>query len=393
VEWKDLSYAYYAEGNEIYDYVHGAGESYWTIHDEQQGEWNLYYGYDGVGLRLYRRLEGPGTNQVEVYVYDRRVRPERVLCEYDAEGCLLRSYVWAAGRILAQVESDGTVYFFHADELGSTLALSDTNGEVVAQYAYLPYGTIATNRSPLLTPFLWLGGLGVYHEDVPLKKAGTVYYMRHRYYDAAQRRFISPDPLGIEGLFAREALLNLFVYAKNNPLAFQDPLGLWGVPGAIFGGVVGAVSGGITGYTQEGWQGAAQGALVGGVVGAIVGVVAPQASSTAGTLGMAALTGAGASAFSQQSVGIIHGQSWSESARNVNWWMVGGASAGGAMGVGVNTVFMAQIPIETQVITGSGPILQAMSSVGGGMLSASMELTGGLIGESVNRAQQVDRCK
>jgi len=46
------------------------------------------------------------------------------------------------------------------DELGSTLALSDTNGEVVAQYAYLPYGRICTNSSALLTPFLWLGGLG-----------------------------------------------------------------------------------------------------------------------------------------------------------------------------------------------------------------------------------------
>ena len=78
----------------------------------------------------------------------------------------------------------------------------------------------------LLTPFLWLGGLGVYHEDVPLNKAATVYYMRHRYYDAAQRRFISPDPTSFSDLVTREELLNLFVYARDNPLWYYDPAGL-----------------------------------------------------------------------------------------------------------------------------------------------------------------------
>lgn len=103
---------------------------------------------------------------------------------------------------------------------------------------------------------------------------------------------------------------------------------------------------------------------------------------------MAALTGAGASALSQQSAGIVQGQSWSESAGNVNWWMVGGASVGGVAGVGVNQVFMAQIPVQTQIATGAGSILQTMSSVGEGVLGASMELTGGLIGQSINQYQQ-----
>jgi hypothetical protein len=109
---------------------------------------------------------------------------------------------------------------------------------------------------------------------------------------------------------------------------------------------------------------------------------------------MAALTGAGASAFSQQIVGISQGQSWSEAAGNVNWWMVGGASAGGVMSYGVNAAFMAQISVETQAITGSGSILQAMSSVGEGIMGAGMELTGGLIGQLFSQAQQVEgSCK
>jgi len=299
VEWKDLSYSYYAEGNEYYDYVHGQGESYWnryypwdkelrpecrTIHDEQQGEWNLYYGYDAAGLRLYRRLEGPGTNQVQVYAYDRRVQPERVLCEYDGEGSWRRSYVWGADRILAQVESDGTVYFFHADELGSTLALSDTNGEIVAQYAYLPYGTIATNSSPLFTPFLWLGGLGVYHEDVPLKKAATVYYMRHRYYDAAQRRFISPDPTSFSDLLARQELLNLYAYADLNPTTYADPSGeyAWVVAGALIGA---AIDAGIN-YTMQvrsenpiDWREVGAAATRGAIVGAVSSLAGPVAGT------------------------------------------------------------------------------------------------------------------
>ena len=66
--------------------------------------------------------------------------------------------------------------------------------------------------------------------------------MRHRFYDAAQRRFISPDPLGIDDLLEREEILNLFAYARDNPLWFSDPLGLWQVTLGAGYGYAGRVS-------------------------------------------------------------------------------------------------------------------------------------------------------
>ena len=75
--------------------------------------------------------------------------------------------------------------------------------------------------------------------------------MRHRFYDAAQRRFISPDPLGIDDLLEREEILNLFAYARDNPLWFSDPLGLWQF---AIGGAYG-IGGYVTfGRNEERWN-------------------------------------------------------------------------------------------------------------------------------------------
>ncbi|MFZ5543981.1 MAG: phospholipase effector Tle1 domain-containing protein, partial [Pseudomonadota bacterium] len=47
-----------------------------------------------------------------------------------------------------------------------------------------------------------------------------LYYNDQRYYDPEAGRYISPDPLGLEGG------LNGYAYVGNNPLGYGDPLGL-----------------------------------------------------------------------------------------------------------------------------------------------------------------------
>ena len=49
------------------------------------------------------------------------------------------------------------------------------------------------------------------------------YYMRARYYDPLNGRFISEDPLGFDG-----GDVNLYVYSGNNPVLLVDPWGLSG---------------------------------------------------------------------------------------------------------------------------------------------------------------------
>jgi len=47
------------------------------------------------------------------------------------------------------------------------------------------------------------------------------YYMRARYYDPQVGRFISEDPIGLDG-----GDVNLYVYAGNNPIMGVDPWGM-----------------------------------------------------------------------------------------------------------------------------------------------------------------------
>lgn len=168
------------------------------------------YAYDGLGDRI-RRVMNDATNY---HVLDRAAALHNVLMETGTNGLPMRYYVWGANGLLAQVETNGTAYYFHSDELGSTLALTDTNGNRVAQYAYGPNGESWGYTGTVQTVYTFIGGQGVYHETADL------YHMKARYYSAEYKRFLSSDPIGIQGG------LNLYIYGRDNPLAFVDPLGL-----------------------------------------------------------------------------------------------------------------------------------------------------------------------
>jgi RHS repeat-associated protein len=47
-----------------------------------------------------------------------------------------------------------------------------------------------------------------------------LYYVRNRWYDPVANRFVSEDPIGLEGG------INLYAYAANNPVNLRDPMGL-----------------------------------------------------------------------------------------------------------------------------------------------------------------------
>ena len=62
-----------------------------------------------------------------------------------------------------------------------------------------------------------------------------LHYNSFRYYDPTTGRYITPDPIGLEGG------INLFAYVANNPLSFVDPFGLMG-PRVGGGGPTGSSS-------------------------------------------------------------------------------------------------------------------------------------------------------
>ena len=179
------------------------------------------YLYDASGARIGRiAVDGVGDPVISTnwFVIDYADGLKRPLAETDANGNITRYYVWSNMRLLAHIDisaEGGEIHYYHSDELGSTLALTDESGNVTDQFAYMPYG-YATHTGSTETPFQWLGSYGVYYDlDTDL------HLTLHRAYSSKMKRFISPDPLGIDGG------ANVYMWANMNPLAFIDPSGLY----------------------------------------------------------------------------------------------------------------------------------------------------------------------
>jgi len=99
--------------------------------------------------------------------------------------------------------------FYHADALGSSLALSNAQGTSATTYTYEPFGK-TTVSGVSANPLQFTG-----REN----DGADFYYYRARYYHPRLQRFMSEDPIGITGG------LNLYSYVDGNPTNRIDPTG------------------------------------------------------------------------------------------------------------------------------------------------------------------------
>jgi RHS repeat-associated protein len=130
----------------------------------------------------------------------------------------------------------GDAYYYHYDGIGSTVAITDANENIVNSYAYGIFGQILDSNETISNPFKYVGAFGVMDEG-----NGT-YYMTFRYYDPHVGRFISKDPIGLAGG------INMYSYVGNNPINYIDPLGLWWE--FNFGGAIGGIDISTTVYNS-----------------------------------------------------------------------------------------------------------------------------------------------
>ena len=109
--------------------------------------------------------------------------------------------------------SQTTVTYIHTDALGSVVAESDANGNVIKRYDYEPYGSLVGRQ---------LGDGPGYTGHVSDSATGLS-YMQQRYMDPHLGVFLSVDPVT-----AYEQPLghfNRYRYANGNPYRFTDPDG------------------------------------------------------------------------------------------------------------------------------------------------------------------------
>jgi len=128
-----------------------------------------------------------------------------------------------ASKLLKKNEFEKDQYYFHPDHLGSSNYITDLNGALYEHLEYFPSGEswVSESSNTQRTPYLFTGK--EFDEETDL------YYYGARYYDPRTNKFMSTDPLvsrQTESVLTRTALLNVYAYAVNNPLRYNDPTGL-----------------------------------------------------------------------------------------------------------------------------------------------------------------------
>jgi len=220
-----------------------------TTSDYQHNASNQLVGGNGIAPQYDANGDPTGDGQISQYVFDVRHRLVQIrqgvvitasfqydalnrrIAKTDANG-ITTSYQYdgldpvqennggTARSILTGQNIDerfgrddttGRTYFL-TDHLGSTLALTDTSGNIVQRYNYEPYGAVqAAGAAGLSNPYQYTG-----REN----DGNGLYYYRARYYNPATKRFISEDPL------QEAAGPNSYAYVDGNPIIWIDPLGL-----------------------------------------------------------------------------------------------------------------------------------------------------------------------
>jgi len=158
---------------------------------------------------LGRRIAKSVNNVVTWYVYDGNA----IIAAYDLSGTVTARY--AHGLNIDEplaVQRGSATSFYHADGLGSIVALTNAAGSVVQTYSYDSFGNV-TPSGGITQPYTYTAR--EYDNETGL------YFYRARYYDSKVGRFVTRDPISFAG-----GDVNLYGYVRNNPINWFDPFGL-----------------------------------------------------------------------------------------------------------------------------------------------------------------------
>ncbi len=203
-----------ADRNGARTFEYTAAGRLWKVYEN--GQLVATYTYNALGQRVRKDTS---TEHI-VYHYD---LSGRLIAETRPDGTPIRDYLHLATRPVAQIDitPDGqeTLTYLHTDHLGTPRSGTDENGVVVWQWRSSAFGEQAPDEDP--------DGDGVL-TTVNLRFPGQYfdgetgfYYNYFRYYDSSTGRYLTSDPIGLDGD------LNTYGYVSDNPMKYIDQYGLF----------------------------------------------------------------------------------------------------------------------------------------------------------------------
>jgi RHS repeat-associated protein len=143
--------------------------------------------------------------------------------ERNAWGQLEQVYAHGAGidELLLKITS-GPAAYYHHDGLGSTIALTGENGELLESYRYDAFGAVTILSPSTLDPrpSTAFGNRFLFTGREWLSQVG-LYDYRNRVYSAQIGRFLQTDPIRFSA-----GDVNIYRYCGNEPVNSVDPMGL-----------------------------------------------------------------------------------------------------------------------------------------------------------------------
>ncbi|WP_074515421.1 RHS repeat-associated core domain-containing protein [Selenomonas sp. WCT3] len=157
--------------------------------------------YDAEGLRYEMEENG----KLVQFIFNEN---KEVITE-ETDGNITRlirtSDLWAR-----ESEPEKTWYHYASDEQGSTIFITDAEGNVKNRYTYDAFGNTVEKEEQIPNRFQYTG-----QQFDPITQQ---YYLRARFYNPAIARFTQEDEYHGDGL-------NLYAYCANNPVDYYDPSG------------------------------------------------------------------------------------------------------------------------------------------------------------------------
>ncbi len=183
----------------------------------QAGTTYYYNGNDSLDLSYEKTIKANGVTEHKHYIS---------LPGSNGQW-LLGQFVQRSGNLAANPASSRAAQelnYFHQDAQGSTVAVSDANGQIQERMAYDPWGDRRSVTGPadpnnLITAEKTDRG---YTQHEMLDEVGLV-HMNGRIYDPTLGRMLTADIL--VSYPERSTSFNRYAYALNNPLRFVDPTG------------------------------------------------------------------------------------------------------------------------------------------------------------------------